>query len=1046
MAKRINNKQISVLSNFDYNNNKGVNLAMPLLSTDAANKAYVDNVGTFFVPRNLVNGSFAEHFSAIASSIGGNIILTLVSDLGGDLTMQFSTGTENFDCTPPQTIILTQGTKSIPVSNYVYIPISTKILTLSTTGWPNEEHIKVSYSLLQSVDDFDFHGGALVRQNINDGLSDISGQGHLTHITERLRISGAQWFSGIDGAGENNYLTIDNSNSPNDVHIKMTAGVVYQLHKHVFSGIDTSAGDHVHIVNDPTTPYLITNNLNVITTNALGNSLNGRYFNIVLWGVSNNTGEHSLVMVNLPNGDYNNANQAKRDLNGYDNFSMPREFTKESSTGFLIARITLRYTNNGTYTYNSTVDLRGLNPLTAKGGSVGSDVSTEIPDSLFKLYDDIDPTKEVQFQLSEVSSSSTSILSIPDESGVIITDATLGYTNSLSHIGLTNNPHNVTLSQLGIESTTPENGQILIYNSLSSKWENGNTINNDLTINGNLYVSGTTTTVNSADMSISDNIIVINKGELGNGVTLSQAGIEVDRGTYTNYQFIFDELEDTFKIGEIGNLSTVATREISPINGAFAYWDSATFMFKTKNVLVSDISDFPSVDNYNAWKLNVDGSDKGDIGSNENVNFVGGTNVSLAYSTTDNTITINSTAVASNNYLTDVSGSGNGIVTFTMEGLTDLTWDTSHTHNYDKYTSWNLFIDNSDKGNITSNKKINFVGGNAIGLVYSTTDDNTITINHTDTSTQETVTNTNGNVIQSISLDGYGHATSITSIDFDTRYLQLTGGTIDNGLNTSLTILSDEGGESILNLYGDTNGIGKIFLGENSSYGGGIKYVSGTTNDLTFYRLNNNISSWTAKNNNDNNNWEFREDITAGGDIIINGGDLTINNNNGGVSYNDVSKYWLKTATNYGMYWNTTDNQLEFHGGGVTNVFIDLDDGSSTFSGAITATSFIGNASSSSIWETARTITLDGDLSGNVSIDGSNDVTLTATVTDGSHSHDTQYYTKSIADTTFVSITGDTMTGALTTRDYVEVQDTGGEEGFKMQWNDIDKTIDFIFN
>jgi hypothetical protein len=45
------------------------------------------------------------------------------------------------------------------------------------------------------------------------------------------------------------------------------------------------------------------------------------------------------------------------------------------------------------------------------------------------------------------------------------------------------------------------------------------------------------------------------------------------------------------------------------------------------------------------------------------------------------------------------------------------------------------------------------------------------------------------------------------------------------------------------------------------------------------------------------------------------------------------------------------------------------------------------NAVSSSKWNTARTITLGGDLSGNVSIDGSQNVTLTATVADDSHTH-----------------------------------------------------------
>lgn len=58
-----------------------------------------------------------------------------------------------------------------------------------------------------------------------------------------------------------------------------------------------------------------------------------------------------------------------------------------------------------------------------------------------------------------------------------------------------------------------------------------------------------------------------------------------------------------------------------------------------------------------------------------------------------------------------------------------------------------------------------------------------------------------------------------------------------------------------------------------------------------------------------------------------------------------------------------------------------------TVSGKVIADSFSGNASSASRWSTARTITLGGDLTGSVSLDGSNNVTLSATVKDDSHSH-----------------------------------------------------------
>lgn len=65
-------------------------------------------------------------------------------------------------------------------------------------------------------------------------------------------------------------------------------------------------------------------------------------------------------------------------------------------------------------------------------------------------------------------------------------------------------------------------------------------------------------------------------------------------------------------------------------------------------------------------------------------------------------------------------------------------------------------------------------------------------------------------------------------------------------------------------------------------------------------------------------------------------------------------------------------------------------------------------------WTTARTITLGGDLTGSVSLDGSANVTLSAQVVNGSHTHDDRYYTESEADGRFINTAGDTMTGTLT--------------------------------
>lgn len=62
-------------------------------------------------------------------------------------------------------------------------------------------------------------------------------------------------------------------------------------------------------------------------------------------------------------------------------------------------------------------------------------------------------------------------------------------------------------------------------------------------ITGDLNVQGNTTTINTTNMNIEDNIILLNKGEIGYQVTEGTSGIEIDRGTATdgNAQLLWDE-------------------------------------------------------------------------------------------------------------------------------------------------------------------------------------------------------------------------------------------------------------------------------------------------------------------------------------------------------------------------------------------------------------------------------------------------------------------------------------------------------------------------
>jgi len=75
----------------------------------------------------------------------------------------------------------------------------------------------------------------------------------------------------------------------------------------------------------------------------------------------------------------------------------------------------------------------------------------------------------------------------------------------------------------------------------------------DVLITGNLDVQGSSTAVDSTNTTIKDNIIVINQGESGTGITLNYAGIEVDRGLADNVQLRYNEITDAWQITNDGS-------------------------------------------------------------------------------------------------------------------------------------------------------------------------------------------------------------------------------------------------------------------------------------------------------------------------------------------------------------------------------------------------------------------------------------------------------------------------------------------------------------
>jgi hypothetical protein len=314
---------------------------------------------------NFWNGTFRESFAFTVSSNGTVITGTLTPTNGNvDMTALFSDGLSVVDTSPPATITLTAGTDAVPQMNYVYVPKTTKVLTVSTSGWPATEHIRVATVYLRSAATTQTED-ALKVHNWNDHIQSTDGQGHLSHIGQKLRKFEAQWESGCELTAV--LRTVPN---PDELYVTVTGGYVFQMHPQTIKSFDTEVSDYIHVWNHFTTPFLSIQDIATQTTDSTGASLTNKHYSVVIWGSAASANEPAHLFMNLPSGSYNSASLALADPNNYAIYIIPPEF---SGTGFLIARLVLSFGGGtSTMTVTANEDLRGKIPNTsAGGGSIG---------------------------------------------------------------------------------------------------------------------------------------------------------------------------------------------------------------------------------------------------------------------------------------------------------------------------------------------------------------------------------------------------------------------------------------------------------------------------------------------------------------------------------------------------------------------------------------------------------------------------------------------------------------------------------------------------
>lgn len=168
-------------------------------------------------------------------------------------------------------------------------------------------------------------------------------------------------------------------------------------------------------------------------------------------------------------------------------------------------------------------------------------------------------------------------------------DNRLELLESLTHEQNTDTGTDKTSFQLDMKKSGPrvkvESGGLSARNAADSAYVNFRA--KDVTVDGDLIVKGQQSIIQSQTVEVADNTLLLNKGEVGPGVTKWFAGIEIDRGTEENFFFGFNESDDMFKIGKEGSMMDVALREtVENMNdGMFVSWNAAKKALETTNTL-----------------------------------------------------------------------------------------------------------------------------------------------------------------------------------------------------------------------------------------------------------------------------------------------------------------------------------------------------------------------------------------------------------------------------------------------------------------------------
>ena len=336
--------------------------------SDGTIEVHIDIGGNTVGVINIFNGAEYETVTVDVFSNGTTSKVAVGCEGGGDLSMFFDGQFVIFDT--PDTITITNGTDEVPVRNWVYIPNSTRQLTVNTTGigvtngFPtNEQYVGLVDIITPSAATAQTDGFYKVHV-WTDHIFNPVGQGHLSDVNYWIRKQSATYQTGVS-------LTTDPLEDIFDTQIEFstTSGEILQLHPHTYPAKNTATGDRIKVYNDPVTANNLIPDLNStdLALDSEGGSLSNKYYTVTLSGVISEDPEDCQYFLKLPGGSYTNESNALADANEYTNKLLPIEY---KGTIFLAYTITLQ--NSGGNIKVVAGGIKDLRESASEGGGEGA--------------------------------------------------------------------------------------------------------------------------------------------------------------------------------------------------------------------------------------------------------------------------------------------------------------------------------------------------------------------------------------------------------------------------------------------------------------------------------------------------------------------------------------------------------------------------------------------------------------------------------------------------------------------------------------------------